>query len=243
MEPVSKTLHVLSSRLSSRSATQAIPGSSGKPEKTEPSTYPQRMAQIWSRMTEIYGHKWTSMYGLEPVLSWSAALADLTGEQLAAGFRWCAIDRSDPWPPSLPEFRHACLMANHGKELQGVMAYRAAMAYASAVQYGREIRATPAAVIEAVRQATALALISTSAEKSQSLFAYHYDQVLRAIRSGKTFAHDLPKAFPPQACDTSPAVVDEWCSKLKEILGGAWVAQRDRGVSGRNYETSQGEPK
>lgn len=67
---------------------------------------------LWARMTAIYGYRFTSNYGEDPAAlggeTWSAALADLNGTQLATGLRACR-DSADVWPPTLPEFRARCL--------------------------------------------------------------------------------------------------------------------------------------
>jgi len=43
---------------------------------------------------------------------WRAGLAGVTGEQIRHGLEtW-----QEPWPPSLPEFRHACLGQSTGSD-------------------------------------------------------------------------------------------------------------------------------
>ena len=67
---------------------------------------------LWGRMAAIYGHRWTSSYGDDPAGmvgdTWAAGLSGLAGGQLARGLEAC-VASSDPWPPSLPDFRAACL--------------------------------------------------------------------------------------------------------------------------------------
>jgi len=58
-------------------------------------------------MAEIYGHKWTSAYGDEPVDSWVRGLSDIEPKEIATGLEACVM-RGDDWPPSLPEFRGLC---------------------------------------------------------------------------------------------------------------------------------------
>lgn len=181
------------------------------------STSNPRMAQVWVRFAEIYGHKWTSQYGDKYLESWTAGLSGLTGRQLANGFRWCMTQRNDPWPPSLPEFRSACILGALYGMPSGDEAYRLGIGYASAVQYGREVPETIPAIAEACRQATCLGLISATSEHSRRLFAYHYGQVLQAMAAGFE-----PKAGHPKAVEyaprTDPDVVAEWCGKLREAL-------------------------
>lgn len=63
-------------------------------------------------MAAIYGHRWTSSYGDDPAGmvgdTWAAGLVGLSGAQLAKGLEAC-ITSSDPWPPSLPDFRARCV--------------------------------------------------------------------------------------------------------------------------------------
>jgi hypothetical protein len=59
----------------------------------------------------MYGHKWTSQQGEEPNDTWLRGLSDVTGKQLGAGLVTCR-DSGEGWPPTLPEFRAACLGDN-----------------------------------------------------------------------------------------------------------------------------------
>lgn len=60
-------------------------------------------------MTELYGHKWTSVHGESDTSdTWGKVLFGVSREQLAAGMQACAHS-DDPWPPSAPEFRALCL--------------------------------------------------------------------------------------------------------------------------------------
>lgn len=64
-------------------------------------------------MAEIYGHRWTSAYGDSTEAdgaagTWAKGLAGVTPSQLADALKAC-ITSSDPWPPTLPEFRAMCL--------------------------------------------------------------------------------------------------------------------------------------
>lgn len=64
-------------------------------------------------MTEIYGHKWVSAYGESSDVegaagTWAKGLSGVSPQQVADGLRAC-VASSDPWPPTLPEFRAMCL--------------------------------------------------------------------------------------------------------------------------------------
>lgn len=75
------------------------------------------MDNLWERMNHLYGHKWSSAYGelasdangelTETASTWARGLNGLAGQELAHGLEGC-VSRSDPWPPSLPEFRALC---------------------------------------------------------------------------------------------------------------------------------------
>ena len=75
------------------------------------------MANLWERLTHIYGHRFASAYGssalsesgelTDVAKTWASGLAGVTGEQLAAGLRAC-IDNPDEWP-TLPMFKALCV--------------------------------------------------------------------------------------------------------------------------------------
>ena len=66
------------------------------------------VSALFKKLQARYGHKWsTCIEGIEEmaVTEWSQGLAGLTGEQIKKGLD----NLTDGWPPSLPEFRAACL--------------------------------------------------------------------------------------------------------------------------------------
>lgn len=71
-----------------------------------------RIHTLWLRMAEIYGHRWTSAYGENAEqgagLTWSKGLGGLTPRDIANGLSQALLS-SDPWPPTLPQFRALCL--------------------------------------------------------------------------------------------------------------------------------------
>lgn len=70
------------------------------------------METLWLRLSEIYGHKWTSAYGTDSSGSagqtWAKGLSGLTAAQVGDGLK-TSLASADPWPPTLPEFRSRCL--------------------------------------------------------------------------------------------------------------------------------------
>lgn len=63
-------------------------------------------------MNATYLHKWSSAMGDNPRgtagMVWATELAGFTREQIDAGLSVCR-NSADPWPPTLPEFKAACL--------------------------------------------------------------------------------------------------------------------------------------
>jgi len=79
------------------------------------------IARVWTRMAEVYGHKWVSQYGecsdemgnlTSAAKTWAEGLASLgdQAEQLkriSVGFSK-TVKSGDQWPPSLPQFLQMC---------------------------------------------------------------------------------------------------------------------------------------
>lgn len=97
--------------------SETLPTTSGRRSATRsaslagPILAERHMVTFWTRMEEIYPHRWEAKMG--PVGSstfatWQKGLAGVTTERIADGLTGC-IRRQDGWPPSLPEFRGMCL--------------------------------------------------------------------------------------------------------------------------------------
>lgn len=70
----------------------------------------QETVKLFARLQARYGHKWTSQFSTPEmtrlaVAEWAIGLQDLTSEQIQHGLNTFEGD----WPPSLPEFRRACI--------------------------------------------------------------------------------------------------------------------------------------
>lgn len=77
----------------------------------------RHIAQLWVRMTQLYGHRWASSYGDHDADNiWLRALQGITPLQIGAGLE--RLTRSgEGWPPTAPEFRAMCetaSLAQHG---------------------------------------------------------------------------------------------------------------------------------
>jgi hypothetical protein len=86
--------------------------------KEQPSEQqPERVIdRFWLRMTQIYGHKWSSSFGESDTdNTWAKGLADLTVDELKKGFIAC-VKSGEAWPPTLPEFRILCRPAQRVNE-------------------------------------------------------------------------------------------------------------------------------
>mgnify|MGYP003600549650 CR=1 FL=1 len=66
--------------------------------------------KLWLAMTETYGHRWTSNFGVsaDQNHAWAKHLSGLTGLQIANGLN-ALSGMGLAWPPSAPEFRAMCL--------------------------------------------------------------------------------------------------------------------------------------
>jgi hypothetical protein len=65
-------------------------------------------------MSMIYGHRWTSSFGVCDDGTWLTGLSDVTVEQIKTGIEKCRTRKISPgredWPPTLTEFRALCLI-------------------------------------------------------------------------------------------------------------------------------------
>lgn len=102
---INGTLDSAHSQLQNRSEQ---PLQSDKPEKL-----PQNlMDSLWIKMSEMYGHRWTSNFGAsaEPGHSWATVLKGLSGQQIANGLN-ALVEKGEEfdWPPPANVFRSMCL--------------------------------------------------------------------------------------------------------------------------------------
>lgn len=73
----------------------------------------EHIRELWRRMTDIYGHKWSSQHGeIDHDDTWLRGLSDFTPAELSHGLSACAKQEpdhnGDTWAPTLPEFRAMC---------------------------------------------------------------------------------------------------------------------------------------
>ena len=77
----------------------------------------EEIENLWIMMASMFGHKWTSSYGMEvdPEKVWQASLKGISQDQIKKALNVLA-SRGDEWPPSAPEFRQLCLYGDSSTE-------------------------------------------------------------------------------------------------------------------------------
>ena len=86
-------------------------------EQPLPSEIPEKLSQglmdnLWIKMSEMYGHRWTSNFGVsaDPSHSWATVLKGLTGQQIANGLNTLVEKGGEfDWPPPANVFRAMCV--------------------------------------------------------------------------------------------------------------------------------------
>lgn len=62
-------------------------------------------------MTNLYGHKFTSVFGETPHEDWVTVFVGVTGRQIADGLNQC-LENYPEWPPGAAQLRALCLGKN-----------------------------------------------------------------------------------------------------------------------------------
>ena len=89
-------------------------GKNATQEET-PQAREQLIDNLWDKMTEIYGHSFTSSYGKTDNGTWKRILSDVSGKEMAAGLSLC-VSKGLEWPPNAIKFRNLCLGLFDGSE-------------------------------------------------------------------------------------------------------------------------------
>ena len=101
-----------------RDRTTRSPAVSGRAVMNDCGSFRQariRAEQLWPRMTDLFGYKFTSQFGESPSDTWVRCLEGLTGRQIASGLQ-ALVDDTPDWPPGAGNFRSLCL--GRGKSLE-----------------------------------------------------------------------------------------------------------------------------
>ena len=170
-------------------------------ESSKPSL-PEKLRQglldnLWLKMTEMYGHRWTGSVGVSADQShaWAAVLGGLNGQQIAVGLAALAAN-GDDWPPSAPEFRKLCV--NRTPEAFGLpsvdQAYREATrnVHPNMVGIGGW---SHSAVHHAACEAGFYNLITLPMDTSRKLFERNYTIACRMVMDGEPLK-PIPLALP-----------------------------------------------
>lgn len=199
-----------------RPLTKSAPPS--KPEQ------PQRLRQglldnLWLKMTEMYGHRWTGNFGMSASQdhAWAAALAGLTGAQIATGLAALA-QRGDDWPPSAPEFRKLCEGAS--PDLLGLPSVE--KAYREACRNAHPIacrRWSHAVVHHAACEVGLRELFTMPEERSWKLFERAYAVTVRMLLAGEPL-REIPKALPASVSVSTPEVGRAALAALRKAVRG-----------------------
>lgn len=150
---------------------------------------PQRLLdQLWVKMAEFYGHRWTSSFGViaDPEHTWAKVLSGVTGVQLANGLH-ALIERSAEfdWPPPANVFLSLC------QQVKGLPSEAQAWDEARSGQYSH-----PAVRIAA--EATSTFDLHSGSSKDKALrqrFERNYAIVMRRAQTGQPLEGRIAKGI------------------------------------------------
>lgn len=193
----------------------SLASSAPQPTSTHQSLLTERhVADLWRRMTRIYGHRWTSSYGETDEGTWHKALQGLTPAQVGRGLSRCAIHRADGWPPTLPEFRALCTPTAEDLRLPALDD-----AYREAALADKDHRWSHPAVYAAARATGVFELRTLPEAKSRPLFERAYEIVTRRVLAGERFDVPIPQALEklptPARPETASAALAAMRAKLR----------------------------
>lgn len=143
---------------------------------------------LWLKMTELYGHRWTGSFGVSADQShaWAAALGGLNGQQIAVGLS-ALVASDEKWPPSAPEFRALC--ENRDPAGYGLpcdeQAYQEACRRAHPASGSIEAPWSHPAVCHAALETGFHSLATLKADVSRKLFARNYQAACRMVMDGQ----------------------------------------------------------
>ena len=179
------------------------------------------MEKLWELMTSMYGHKWTSVHGLDDADGiWSKVLGGITGAQIAKGMQQC-LDQGMKWPPSAPEFRAMCdcVPADYGLPSED-QAFKEACRNAHPAMAGIA-NWSHDAVYHAAHETGFYNLNTLKYQDSSKLFARNYAIAVRMVMAGEKL-RTMPLALPSKVdARSTPEVGQSALEKLKRQLRGS----------------------
>jgi len=169
---------------------------------------------LWLRLGSLYGHRWVSAYGADPSSptgdTWAQCLAGISREELELGLAAC-MNRADPWPPSLPEFRCLCL---------GIPAWPAVrLEFAASDNQPR----SPFTRMVAQHLDT-WAFHNAATHEAQRMLHEAYDMAVESRLRGEPLPPvltALPKPAPRQFTPAAPDVAKRHIEEINTMLGMA----------------------
>ena len=171
-------------------------------------------------MTSMYGHKWTSVHGLDDGNGvWSKALGGITGAQIAKGMQEC-LEQKLEWPPSAPQFRAMCeaAPADYGLPTED-QAYKEACRNSHPNMAG-VAKWSHDAVYHAATETGFYNLNTLKMSESQKLFARNYAIAVRMVMAGEKLK-TMPLALPETvAARSTPEVGKSALESLRKKLKG-----------------------
>lgn len=169
----------------------------------------------------MYGHKWTSVHGLEDADGvWGKALTGVDGAQIAKGMQAC-LEQKLEWPPSAPQFRGMCEAspADYGLPTED-HAYKEACRNAHPAMKDCA-KWTHDAVYHAACETGFYNLNKLSMSDSRKLFSRNYAISMRMVMSGEKL-REIPLALPEKTlAGTTPEVARSALDTMRKKLRGA----------------------
>lgn len=207
MEHISDTLNRVST-------IPPSPASSAPPPTSTPTELSDRtMADLWRRMTRIFGHRWTSAYGEMDDSTWKRGLRGLTPQQIGFGLTAC-IRRPAAWPPTLPEFRALCTPSAEDLGLPPLDA-----AYREAANATQGHTWSHPAVYVAAQAVGLFELRTLTQDRSRPLFERAYEIACRRAVAGEPLSAPIPKAIQKLATPAARATVEASLDAMRKALG------------------------
>ncbi|MHB1752184.1 MAG: replication protein P [Acidiferrobacter sp.] len=192
----------------------SLASSAPQPTSTSQNLLTERhMADLWRRMTRIYGHRWTSAFGATDDSTWLRGLRGLTPAQVGHGLSRCATHREGGWPPTLPEFRALCTPTAEDLGLPTLDA-----AYREAALADKDHRWSHPAVYAAAQAAGLFELRTLPESKSRPLFERAYEIVTRRVLAGEQFDAPVPRALEKLPVPTRPDVAEAALTAMRALL-------------------------
>ena len=207
------------------STRQSLPASASATSEKRYNVEGERLTLLellWKRMTEIYGHRWTSAYGSTPVDGWDMCVSGLEPEQIRSGLKKMVLNPEyQKWPPAALEFRALCLPTEADLGLPSLTD-----AFQQAV--GNRPGEKHPAVIHTLRQTDAFALRRMPAEAAMKIWTPIWAETVRMVAAGG----ELPErqaALPDGVPTKTPENKRDGHSVLMDVMADIGPDARTRG--------------